>query len=84
MRFEYPGGVLEEEIPLIDRFEEDVLPYTLKHGPQIGDAAMNGNSVAEEIILRQYLFVEGLPEKRPENYKRLVAALKLWESRRLH
>ncbi len=81
MKFEYPG-LMPEEIPLIERFEEDVLPYTIKHGPQIGEMAMNGDLAAEEIIRRQHLFVEGLPEMRSFNYKLLVKAIKLWESRR--
>jgi hypothetical protein len=82
MRFDYPGGVMPEEVPLIERFERDVFPYTLAHGPQIGEMAMNGDLAAEEIIRRQHLFVCGVPELREFNYKLLVKALKLWETRR--
>ena len=82
MKFEYPGGVMPEEIPLIERFEDEVLPFALKHGPQIGEMAMNGDLAAEEIIRRQHLFVLGVPEMRQFNYKLLVKAIKLWEERR--
>jgi len=75
---------MPEEEPLIERFEADVLPYTLKHGARIGEDAMNGSEVAEEIIRRQRLFVEGVPELREMNYRLLVAALKTWDERRYH
>lgn len=79
MQFDYPGGVMDWERPMIERFERDVLPYTIKHGPHIGDSAMKGNVIAEEIIRRHRLFVEGLPELRATNFNLLVNALKLWE-----
>lgn len=78
-KYEYPGGVMDWERPLIEKFENEVLPYTLKNGPRIGEAAMQGNTVAEEIIRRQQLFVEGLPELRRANFKMLLIALQLWE-----
>ena len=37
-------------------------------------------SVAEEVIRRQRLLVEGLPEMRATNFKMLVSALKAWEA----
>ena len=79
MRYEYPGGVVEEERPLIEKFEADVLPYAMKHGPVIGEAAMKGDANATEIIRRMRLFVEGLPEMRRFNYGLLVEHLKAWE-----
>lgn len=80
-KYEYPGGVMDWEKPLIDKFETEILPYTIKNGPKIGEAAMQGDRVAEEIIRRQQLFVEGLPELRRANFKMLTIALKLWEKR---
>lgn len=83
MRYDW-GIVLPEEQPLIEKFEDEVLPFTKKHGPEIGEKAMQGDVVCEEIIRRQHLFVSGLPEKRPENFKLLVKALKTWDQRRFH
>lgn len=82
MRYDYPGGVAEEERPLIEKFETDVLPYAMKHGPVIGDAAMKGDGNATEIIRRMRLFVEGVPEMRRFNYALLVQHLKAWEGHR--
>jgi hypothetical protein len=69
---------------LIERFEDEILPFTTKHGSEIGESALQGNLLCEEIIRRQHLFCDGLPEKRPENFKRLIECLKLWEIRRVH
>lgn len=81
MRYDYPGGVMDYEKPMIEKFESEILPYTIKHGPRIGESAMNGDVVAEEIIRRQRLFVEGLPEMRRTNLAMLINALKLWEKK---
>lgn len=80
LRYEYPGGVEPGDIPLLEKFEVEILPYTMKHGSRIGAAAMDGNPVAEEVIRRQRLLVEGLPEMRATNFKMLVSALKAWEA----
>lgn len=82
MKFDYPGGVMTEERPVIEKFERDVLPFVLKHGSEIGERAMQGDADCEEIIRRHHLFVEGVPNLRPENLKLLTAALKRWEARR--
>lgn len=75
---------MPEETPLIERFEQDVLPFVTKHGSEIGDSAMQGDRDCEEIIRRHHLFVEGLPHLRPTNFKLLIAALKRWEQKRAH
>lgn len=82
MRYEYPGGVLDHEKPLIDRFEREILPYTEKMGPYIGEAAMTGDMDAEEIIRRQHLFCVGLPEMRKINLAWLISAIQRWEGKR--
>ena len=79
LRYSYPGGLTPNEVPLAEDFEREVLPYTMKHGPQIGVDAMNGDPVAEDIIRRQRLFVEGVPEMRALNLRLLKAGIKLWE-----
>jgi len=66
---------------LVEKFERDVLPFAEKEGPRIGEAAMQGDVNATEIIRRTNLFINGLPEFRPENFKLLVQALKRWEQR---
>lgn len=78
MKYDYPGGVEEWERPIVEKFEDEILPFTIKHGPRIGEAAMKGDQVAEEIIRRQQMFCEGLPEMRGMNFRMLVAALKTW------
>lgn len=83
MKYDW-GFVSPEEQVWIERFEDEVLPYTQEHGPRIGELAMQGNKLCEEIIRRQQIFMEGIPEKRPENFKLLVKALKLYDSRRFH
>lgn len=83
-RYEYPGGVLPEERPLIERFESDVLPFVMRHGSEIGESAMQGDMDCEEIIRRHRLFVEGMPHLRPANYRLLTAALKRWETKRVN
>ena len=83
-RYDYPGGVLPEEKPLIEMFERDALPFVLKNGSEIGASAMQGDADCEEIIRRHRLFVEGLPHLRAWNYKLLTAALKRWEVKRTH
>lgn len=82
MKYDYPSGVLPEEVGLVERFERDVLPYTMKHGGEIGEAAMMGDVDAEEIIRRQHLFVGGMPSLRGVNLSLLTAALKRWDQKR--
>lgn len=81
MQFEYAGGVLDHEKPTIERFENDVLPYIRKHGPRIGESAMQGDLDAREVILRYRGFTEGMPDYRDQHLKKLVAALKKWEAK---
>lgn len=84
MKYDYAGGVLPEERPVIDRFEADVLPYVQKNGPWIGEAAMQGDMDAEEVIRRYNLFVNGMPHLRPVNLRICIAALKRWDAKRVH
>jgi hypothetical protein len=79
VKFDYPGGILPHERPMIERFEDEVVPYIEREGPRIGEQAMFGDAVAGEIINRYRLFVEGLPDLRQTNYKLLVHALKTWQ-----
>jgi hypothetical protein len=79
VKFDYPGGILPHERPMIERFEDEVVPYIEREGPRIGEIAMQGDAVAAEIIARYRLFVEGLPDLRATNYKLLVRALKAWQ-----
>jgi hypothetical protein len=82
MKFDYPGGVANEEAPMIERFESDVIPYLQKHGSLIGDLAMKGDPVAETAIRSYRMFVQGVPEMRAFNYALLVKSLKAMEVRR--
>ena len=81
MRFEYAGGVLEHEKYTIERFENDVLPYIEKHGPRIGESAMHGDEDARQVMLAYRGFTEGMPDYRPQNLKKMIAALKRWEAK---
>lgn len=81
--YSYPSGVTQEEQPLVEKFERDVLPFVEKHGSEIGEAAMTGNMDAEEVVRRTHLFINGLPEMRAGNFALLVGALKRWEHRRI-
>lgn len=82
LRYSYPGGVSDQERPILEKFERDILPYTMKHGPRIGEDAMAGDRDAEQIIVRQRLLCEGVPEMRAINFRWLVSALKRWEANR--
>jgi hypothetical protein len=82
VRYEYPGGLLPEEVPVIEQFERDLVPYVQKHGSMIGERAMQGDLDAEEIIRRYRLFVEGLPHMRRFNLKLLTNAAKRFEHKR--
>lgn len=82
MRFDpngYCGGVLPEEIPLVEKFEDEIVPFVQKHGPRIGEMAMHGDMDAEQVILRYNQFVNGMPQFRTTNFRMCVAALKRWE-----
>jgi hypothetical protein len=84
-KYEYSGGVFgDAEKYLVEKFEDEVLPYALTHGSEIGERAMQGDMDAEEIIRRQRMFCEGLPHLRPLNFRLLVAALKRYESKRVN
>lgn len=80
MKYDYPGGILPHEKQMIERFEDEVVPFVEREGPKIGDFAMMGDDIAAEIIKRYGLFVAGLPGFRETNYKLLVRALKQWQS----
>ena len=82
MKYEYPSGVTDEEAPLIERFELDVIPYLKKHGSLIGDLAMKGDPLAEATIRSYRMFVEGIPEMRALNYALLVKYLRAMEVQR--
>ena len=77
----YAGGVLPEERPLVEKFEDELIPYFEKHGPRIGEAAMKGDKDAENVILGYHRFIHGMPEFRQTNFGMCVAALKRWEAK---
>lgn len=79
MRYEYPSGVTEAEKPWVEAFENEVLPFITKNGPSIGEKALQGDKLCEEIVRRAHLFVNGLPQYRKFNLKILIHDLKLWE-----
>lgn len=76
MRFEYAGGVLPHERHVIERFEDEIVPYLATHGPAIGERAMSGDLACEEVIRRYRQFVLGDPGYRQQCYLHLVDALK--------
>lgn len=76
MKCQYVGGVLPHERPLLERFEQDMLPYLEKMGPYIGELAMSGHEVCEEIILRHNGILNGGPQQRQWNYNRLLRCLR--------
>jgi len=80
LRCEYLGGVLPEERALCERFEEQLLPYLEKMGPYIGELAMEGHEVCEEIILRHNGILRGGPQQRQWNYNRLVRCLRKFKA----
>lgn len=84
MRYEYAGDVLQEEKPIVEQFERDVIPYVLKNGGYIGESAMQGDLDAEEVIRRYNLFVNGMPHLRAANLKFCIAALKRWDAKRVN
>lgn len=75
-KYEYVGGIADHERHTIERFENDILPYTITHGPRIGEMAMQGDDDAIAVIRYQRAFCEGDPAWREMNLKRLAAALK--------
>ena len=81
MKFDYSGGVLEHERATIERFEDEVLPFLVKHGGRIGETAVQGDLDAEEIVRRYAMFVNGMPHLRTANLRQCVAALKRWDTR---
>ncbi len=81
MKYEYVGGVLDHERPIIEKFENEVLPYTVKHGPRIGEMAMQGDIDAELVIRFQRAFCEGDPAWRGTNFRKLCDALKRVEGK---
>ena len=81
MKFDYPGEIQPQERYLLERFEDDVVPYLEQHGPWIGESAMQGDEDAEEVIRRYRLLIDGLPEMRTANYHMLVSALKRWDAK---
>lgn len=83
MKYEYAGGVLDEERQTIARFEDEVVPYLQRRGQKVGEMAMAGDLDAEEVIRRYNGVVNGDPLWRTFNFNRLCEALKRWE-RKLH
>lgn len=79
MKYEW-RDILPHERPMIEKFEDEIIPYMEREGPRIGEFAMSGDLNATEIINRYRLFCEGVPEMRPANYKLLVKALKHWQN----
>jgi hypothetical protein len=79
MKYEYAGGVMDHERPIIERFENEVLPYVMRHGPLIGEMAMQGDMDAELVIRFQRAFCEGDPAWRVINFKKLCEYLKIVE-----
>ena len=84
MRFDpnaYAGGVLPHERRLVEKFEDELVPYFEKHGSKIGEAAMKGDKDAEGVILGYHRFIHGMPELREKNFGMCVDALKRWEAK---
>lgn len=79
MKFDYAGGVLPHERPVIERFEADVLPYIEKHGSQLGECAMQGDTDCTEVIQRYQQFTQGDPSYRQSCLGHMIAALKRCE-----
>lgn len=87
MRFDpegYAGGVMPEERHLVEKFENELVPFFEKHGPRVGESAMQGDKDAEAVIVAYHRFINGLPQMRQTNFDLCVAALKRWERKRLH
>jgi len=84
MKYEYPAGVAPEEVYIVERFEDEILPFVQKHGPELGEAAMAGDLNAHAVILAFHRFINGMPQFRQANFEMCVSALKRWESHRLH
>ncbi len=80
LKCQYVGGVLPHERHLLERFEEEMLPYLNKMGPFIGELAMEGHEVCEEIILRHNGLLNGGPQQRQWNYNRLLRCLRAFRS----
>lgn len=76
MKFDYAGGVLNHERAVIERFEDQVVPYVERMGPVIGERAMAGDADCEEVIRRYRQFTQGDPGYRETCFAHLVAALK--------
>jgi hypothetical protein len=81
LRHEYPD-IYPDDVPLLGRFENEVLPYLTRHGPWIGENALGGDACCEEIVRRTHLVVHGLAQFRRWNYRQLTANLKEYERRR--
>ncbi len=84
MKYDYPSGVLPEERPVVEKFEDEVVPYVERNGPRIGEAAMQGDLDAEMVIRRYSQFINGMPHLRPWNLKLCIQALKRWEAKSQH
>jgi hypothetical protein len=80
----YAGGVLPEERPVVEKFENEIVPYVEKNGGRIGESAMQGDLDAEEVIRRYSQFINGMPEFRQANLRLCVQACKRWEAKRAH
>lgn len=80
LKCQYVGGVLPEERYLLERFEDEMLPYLEKMGPYIGELAMEGHKVCEEIILRHNGMLNGGPQQRVWNFNRLKRCLRAFQS----
>lgn len=77
----YAGGVTPEERPLVEKFEDELVPYLEKNGSRIGEAAMKGDLDAENVILGYHRFINGMPALRRTNFGLCLNALKRWEAK---
>lgn len=68
-----------DERRTVDVFERDLLPFLQKHGPLIGELAMQGDGLCEEIVRRYHLFSIW---KDPHNLSLLTEDLRNYEQRK--
>ena len=58
-----------------ERFERDVLPVLKRYGPEMGEKAMQGDTLAEQIIRRYHIWLAWID---PFNLKFLETLIHKW------
>ena len=69
-----------EESAVLDRFNRDYLSWVKRHGPEIGEKAMRGDTAAEAVILRYNAFTQWLTGW---SLNALHVAIREWEKKGL-